>query len=52
MKKLYFLMVAIMVTSLSFGQSPIITIISDGDCSGGNPKMVEIYADGMVDFSL
>lgn len=45
-------MVAILVTSLSFGQSPIITIISDGDCSGGNPKMVEIYADGMVDFSL
>lgn len=52
MKKLYFLMVTLLVTSLSFGQSPIITIISDGDCSGGNPKMVEIYADGMVDFSL
>jgi len=52
MKKLYFLMVTLFVTSLSFGQNPIITIISDGDCSGGNPKMVEIYADGMVDFSL
>ena len=24
----------------------------DGDCSGGNPKLLEIYADGIVDFSL
>jgi len=30
----------------------MITIISDGDCSGGNPKMVEIYAQGAVDFTL
>jgi hypothetical protein len=31
--------------------TPILTMISDGDCSGGNPKVVEIYAHGEVDFS-
>ena len=31
--------------------TPIITMLSDGDCSGGNPKVVEIYADGYVNFS-
>lgn len=29
----------------------IITMISDGDCSGGNPKVLELYADGYVNFS-
>lgn len=52
MKKLYFLLFTVLISAVSFGQQPILTIISDGDCSGGNPKMVEIYADGMVDFSL
>ncbi|MGV6830675.1 MAG: lamin tail domain-containing protein [bacterium] len=52
MKKLYFLLLTIFISGAAFGQGPIITIISDGDCSGGNPKMVEIYADGTVDFSL
>ncbi len=33
------------------GQSPIITMIMDGDCIGGNPKVLEIYAQGTVDFS-
>jgi len=51
MKKLYTFLVAILVTSLSFGQGPIITGIGDGDCSGGNPKMLEIYANGTVDFT-
>ena len=27
-------------------------MISDGDCSGGTPKVVEVFADGTVDFSL
>ncbi len=52
MKKIYFLLVTLVATCLSFGQNPIITIISDGDCTGGNPKMLEIYANGTVDFSL
>ncbi len=52
MKKIYILMVAIMVTSLSFAQGPIITMISDGDCSGGTPKVLEIYANGTVDFTM
>ncbi len=51
MKKLYILMVAIFVTTISFGQGPIITMISDGDCAGGNPKVLEIYANGSVDFT-
>ena len=50
MKKLYTLLL-LTATSLSFAQTPIITGILDGDCSGGNPKAVEIYASGTVDFS-
>jgi hypothetical protein len=52
MKKLYFLAVSILFTALSYGQGPIITGIMDGDCPQGTPKVVEIYADGTVDFSL
>ncbi|SEK28852.1 Por secretion system C-terminal sorting domain-containing protein [Aquimarina amphilecti] len=52
MKKLYFLCFTLVISLTSFGQTPIITTIVDGDCSGGNPKLLEIYADGMVDFSL
>jgi len=52
MKKIYFLLL-VMMTSLSFGQGkPIITMIADGDESGGVPKVLEIYANGTVDFSL
>ena len=52
MKKIYFLLLTLTITSLSFAQSPIITAIVDGDCSGGNPKLLELYANGEVDFSL
>lgn len=52
MKKIYFLMIALTISVMNFGQTPIITAIVDGDCSGGNPKLLEIYADGEVDFSL
>ena len=52
MKKIYFLLLTLIVSAFSFGQTPIITAIVDGDCSGGNPKLLEIYADGAVDFSL
>lgn len=33
------------------GQTPIITMILDGDCPGGNPKVLEVYAQGTVDFT-
>jgi hypothetical protein len=51
MKKLYFLALTFMIGFASFGQNPIITSIVDGDCSGGNPKLLEIYANGTVDFA-
>jgi len=35
----------------SFGQV-MITAIADGDCSGGTPKILEIYAKGTIDFTL
>ena len=45
------LLITLFIGIYSYGQTPIITMISDGDCSGGNPKVVEIYADGAVDFA-
>ncbi len=51
MKKFYYLLLILLSFSLT-AQTPIITLVSDGDCSGGNPKVVEIYASGTVDFSL
>lgn len=50
MKQIYFL-VALFAASFSFAQQPIITSIMDGTCSGGTPKLIEIYADGTVDFT-
>ncbi len=51
MKKIYLLLL-MLVSTLSFGQgTPIITMIADGDESGGTPKVLEIYAHGTVDFS-
>lgn len=38
--------------SFGFSQTPIITMVMDGDCTGGTPKVVEIYAQGTVDFTL
>ena len=51
MKKLYTLLLTA-VSAASFAQAPIITGIMDGDCSGGNPKVVELYAAGVVNFAL
>ncbi|WP_187240796.1 T9SS type A sorting domain-containing protein [Mesonia sp. HuA40] len=52
MQKITFLTFMLLTGLFSFAQGPIITMISDGDCSGGNPKVLEIYAQGTVDFSL
>ena len=52
MKKLYSLLCFVAMSFLAESQSPILTMISDGDCTGGTPKVVEIYAQGTVDFSL
>jgi len=49
MKKFY-LFFALLMSLTSFGQ-PIITMIADGDESGGTPEVLEIYANGTVDFS-
>ncbi|WP_458628549.1 T9SS type A sorting domain-containing protein [Winogradskyella sp. PC D3.3] len=51
MKKIYFLLFTF-IGLIAFAQGPIITTIVDGDCSGGNPKLLEIYADGEVNFAL
>src|SRR5690554_1071648 len=50
MKKFYLLMLLFISTTV-MGQTPIITMIMDGDCTGGAPKVVELYAQGTVDFS-
>jgi hypothetical protein len=50
MKKIYSLL-TMMLVGLAFGQTPMITAIMDGDCPGGNPKVLEIYANGTVDFT-
>lgn len=50
MKKLYTL-TFLLAAGLSFGQTPIITGMLDGDCTGGNPKAIEIYAHGTVNFA-
>ena len=52
MKNYSLLFCFIAISFLAKSQSPILTMISDGDCSGGKPKVVEIYAQGTVDFSL
>jgi surface antigen len=50
MKQTYLLMM-LFISAITCAQGPIITLIVDGDCSGGNPKLLEIYADGPVDFA-
>ena len=51
MKKIYTLSF-ILLTSAMFCQTPVITALVDGPCSGGIPKVLEIYANGTVDFTL
>jgi len=49
MKKLYFLL--FIATTLMYGQSPVLTAVIDGPCTGGLPKILEIYASGTVNFT-
>jgi hypothetical protein len=51
MKKLYTLSF-ILLSSAMFSQTPVITALVDGPCTGGIPKVLEIYANGTVDFTL
>lgn len=52
MKKLLLSLLTLIICAYGFSQNtPVITMIMDGDCAGGNPKVVEIYAQGTVDFS-
>lgn len=52
MKQTYSMIALFLMTAIAFAQQPIITAIVDGDCTGGTPKLLEIYAQGTVDFSL
>ena len=49
MKKLYFLSL-LLGSAIGFAQ-PVLTAIVDGPCTGGLPKVCEIYAKGTVDFT-
>lgn len=50
MKKIYTLAIALF-GAFAFAQNPILTTIVDGPCTGGTPKLLEIYASGTVDFT-
>jgi hypothetical protein len=50
MKKFYTIALAL-IGSVALAQSPILTAIVDGPCTGGTPKLLEIYASGTVDFT-
>ncbi len=49
MKKIT-LFLSLLLAYTGFSQ-PVITAVIDGTCTGGTPKVVEIYAKGTVDFS-
>src|SRR5690606_17999145 len=49
MKKLYSLLF-IAATSVAVAQNPVFTAILHEPCTGGVPKILEIYASGTVDF--
>ena len=53
MKKLYFLVLTMMVSALSFGQDLVITGIIDGPLPGGFPKAMELYVlNDIADLSV
>ncbi|MGC1472317.1 MAG: T9SS type A sorting domain-containing protein [Psychroserpens sp.] len=53
MKKIYFLCLAVLVTTLSFGQDLILTGAYDGPVTGGTPKGIELYVvNNIADLSI
>jgi hypothetical protein len=53
MKKLYFLLLSLLITSVSFGQDMVITGVFDGPLTGGTPKVIEFYVvKDIADLSL
>lgn len=51
MKKIYFLLLTILMTSVSFGQEALITGYVDSPCANAAGRTVEIYVDGTIDFT-
>ncbi|WAC01305.1 T9SS C-terminal target domain-containing protein [Lacinutrix neustonica] len=51
MKKIYFLFLTILMTSVSFGQEALITGYVDSPCPSQLGRTVEIYVDGTIDFT-
>lgn len=51
MKKIYTLLFSVALAFGANAQSPVITTVLDGPCTGGLPKLLEIYASGTVDFT-
>ena len=43
MKKIYYLLLTLAITSFSFGQDMVITGAFDGPLAGGTPKLIEVY---------
>ena len=43
MKKIYYLLLTLAITSFSFGQDMVITGAFDGPLNGGTPKLIEVY---------
>lgn len=53
MKKIYFLLLSLMVSTVSFGQDMVLTGVFDGPLPGGVPKLIEIYViNDIPDLSL
>ena len=53
MKKLYFLLLSLIITSVSFGQDLVISGVIDGPLPGGFPKGVELYVvNNIADLSI
>ena len=43
MKKIYYLLLTLAITSFAFGQDMVITGAFDGPLAGGTPKLIEVY---------
>ncbi len=53
MKKIYFLLLSLLISAVSFGQDMVLTGVFDGPLPGGVPKLIEIYViNDIPDLSL